>query len=597
MDLFHSPEELTRQLEAAKARVREIEENDDPTVLMGRLRAAHPSHLTLWFRMLFGVASALAAVAVVALLAVPLFAADVAVKIKTLEHAVGLPLPVVGLVVSVCMAIGYYMMHQAALAIGRSCPLMDYERKEHDRHMTDVRQLTGQKSILERMRATPKGARTRGATPAGAVSRFGGEEEGPPTRQQRGQISYTPPAEIPNGKVAGDSISPTPQPAGKRERTPIRADERDDTGPRMIRNLPKPALNAEGFLGTPVQDLVRQHTRKTLPEKQPAGPVRGKTTPEDPDQLVRVRRDNRVPLPMSDLDDDRDETTRLGSDQAAAWTTRRASSGGDTAWPAPAARSKQTEDDEIIEEDPRVRSNVPKLANNDRKLKPLNPTVDPEDEPTADMDSYSEHVAPSRPKLAVASGSPSRLKSTGGASAKAAPPTAKAGPAPAKGPMVVARGGTPAISAAAAAAEAAAERKPTPRASRRPSAEEPWVTEVLEKAQKTSQILPVQARFLYGLEPTLPFTLSLDRMTAPMAVRVTETYLEFLAAIPTPPRARIVLNDPASVDRGYLRNVENALEPHFDDRAKVSRNGDFVDIRFLDPDPAWRDAPDLSKRR
>jgi hypothetical protein len=568
MDLFHSPEELIRQLEAAKARVREIEENDDPAVLMGRLRLAHPSHPTLWARSVFLVISVLAFIAVVALLAMPFVVPVVPPSIHMLERAVGLPLPVVGLVVSVCMAIGYYMTTQAALAIGRSCPLMDTEQKEHERHMTDVRQLTGQKSIMERMRSTPKGSRVRGATPGGAINRFG-DEEGPPTRQRQTSGTYTPPVEVGPNKT-GSLLAPTPEPAGRRERTPVR-EEREESGPRITRNLPKPALNAEGFLGTPVQDLVRQHTRKTLPEKPAPGTIRGKTTPEDPDQLVKVRRDNRVPLPMSDLDDDRDETTRL-SENNAAWTTgavtaRRASSTGDANWPAPAARSKQTEDDEVIEDDPRAKSNVPRLGGTPagRPMRALNPKVDADDEPTADMDSYSEHVAPARGKGGAPRGPGSRLK----------------------GPQ----------SAAAAAAAIAAERKPTPRITRSPTGDDPWVSEVLDAARRTSQVLPVQARFMYGLEATLPFTLSLDRMGAAMALRVTETYLEFLAAIPTPPRARIVLNDPGSVDRAYLRNVETALEPHFDDRAKVSRNGDFVDIRFLDPDPCWKDAPDLTKRR
>jgi hypothetical protein len=64
-------------------------------------------------------------------------------------------------------------------------------------------------------------------------------------------------------------------------------------------------------------------------------------------------------------------------------------------------------------------------------------------------------------------------------------------------------------------------------------------------------------------------------------------FVEFLAQISTPPRARIELVNIPHLDRSFHKNVEAALEPYFQGNVEVEPNPGRVDILFTDPDPQW----------
>lgn len=121
--------------------------------------------------------------------------------------------------------------------------------------------------------------------------------------------------------------------------------------------------------------------------------------------------------------------------------------------------------------------------------------------------------------------------------------------------------------------------------------DEPWLEDAIQKSELLASGFPVQARLLFSAEPALPFSLVLERATPAMAVRAMVSYIEFLASISTPPRARIQLRSVPHLDRSFHRNVEAALEPYFADRVKVIRQAEHIDIEFSDSDPAWREYP------
>ena len=123
-----------------------------------------------------------------------------------------------------------------------------------------------------------------------------------------------------------------------------------------------------------------------------------------------------------------------------------------------------------------------------------------------------------------------------------------------------------------------------------------WLRDAVVKAEQLGQSFPVQAQIAYSKEPNLPFTLMINRATPAMAVRAMVNFVEFLAGIYTPPRARIELHGVAHLDKSFHRNVEAALEPYFGNNVVVEPTTGTVDIRFTDPDPGWGQYPKLPLR-
>jgi len=120
-----------------------------------------------------------------------------------------------------------------------------------------------------------------------------------------------------------------------------------------------------------------------------------------------------------------------------------------------------------------------------------------------------------------------------------------------------------------------------------------WLEEAIQKAEDMAREFPSQARLEFSQEAHLPFTLVISRSTPAMAVRSMVAYVEFLASICTPPRARIELQRVAALDRSFHRNVESALAPYFSGKFTVEAEPGRVEIQFSSPDPGWQDYPML----
>jgi hypothetical protein len=127
----------------------------------------------------------------------------------------------------------------------------------------------------------------------------------------------------------------------------------------------------------------------------------------------------------------------------------------------------------------------------------------------------------------------------------------------------------------------------------RVDAQDTWLTDAISRADALARSLPAQAELHLSREPHLPFTLVITRATPALAVRAMVHFVEFLASISTPPRARIELVGVAHLDRSFHKNVVAALEPYFGANSEVRPNGGQVDIRFTDPDPRWSHYPRL----
>ena len=137
---------------------------------------------------------------------------------------------------------------------------------------------------------------------------------------------------------------------------------------------------------------------------------------------------------------------------------------------------------------------------------------------------------------------------------------------------------------------------PRPRVPAWGSIPDRWLREALTKSEQLVRNFPVNAHIGYSKEPNLPFTLVIDGATPANAVRAMVNFVEFLAGIYTPPRARIELIDVAHLDKNFHRSVEAALEPYFSNNVFVDARDGRIDIQFTDPDPGWGEYPNLPMR-
>jgi hypothetical protein len=124
---------------------------------------------------------------------------------------------------------------------------------------------------------------------------------------------------------------------------------------------------------------------------------------------------------------------------------------------------------------------------------------------------------------------------------------------------------------------------------------EPWLEDAIQRAETLARTFPQQAHLEFSPQENLPFVLVLERATPAMAQRSMVAYVEFLAAIATPPRARIEFRSVATMDPAFYRSVTAALEPFFGEAAEVTRDSKTkrVEIDFLEPDVGWKDYPYL----
>ena len=152
---------------------------------------------------------------------------------------------------------------------------------------------------------------------------------------------------------------------------------------------------------------------------------------------------------------------------------------------------------------------------------------------------------------------------------------------------------SPYITGAESVSSSARASRNTTRLPRWGRIDEPWLEEVIQKAESLAIEFPVQAHLEFAQEDHLPFTLVIARATPAVAVKCMVSYVEFLAGIPTPPLARVELVNVSKLDRNFHRNVKAALEPYFQDQVDVEPEPGRIDIMFLSPDPGWQAFPRL----
>jgi hypothetical protein len=477
MEFFETPEEMATQLERARASLKEFEERSDFDTLMTRLRAAHPFHPALLARVFFLVTSVLGlgAAVFVAAITLALDPKQIPPAIQNLDQAVGLPLPVVLGIFALCLGVAYVGATQAALQIARDCALLPAEQRDHDRLLNEVKRLSSQKAIMDRVRGTPMGARPRSSTPGGAVQR-GVTPTGAPTRG--GSINSMPSYVAPTR--AGSTASmpsyiaqPTrPGSLNSQPAMPSRAGSLNSSagGSPPALSMPTSQLRPERA-GTPLGAAPRAGTPvgKLKQEKSLFNPDRVKTL-SDEDNI-------RAPEPMPNMYD------------------------------------------------------IPEMQEDDGFG-------------AAPIKAVPSALQPTRPGAGLAS--------SGGQGF---------------------------------------EQRYATHFPQWGAVDDPWLEDAIQKCELLATGFPVQARIWFSPEERMPFALILERATPAMAVRAMVSYVEFLASISTPPKARIVLRSVPHLDRSFHRNVEAALEPYFADKVTVTRKAEMIDITFTTPDPGWNDYP------
>lgn len=107
-----------------------------------------------------------------------------------------------------------------------------------------------------------------------------------------------------------------------------------------------------------------------------------------------------------------------------------------------------------------------------------------------------------------------------------------------------------------------------------------------------ARALPVEpiGRVRLDDAPGVPFTLTLTSATPEQARRRLAVFAEFLAAIPTPPAARVRVVSSPDLEGPLHRLLGAELGRHFPAGAcHVASVADGVDVRFARPDPRWRE--------
>lgn len=476
MEFFETPEEMATQLEKARERLKEFEERGDFDTLMARLRAVHPFHPALLARVFFVVMSVLGlgAAVFVAALTLVLDPKQIPSALERLDQSVGLPLPVVLGIFSMCLGVAYIGATQAALQIARDCALLPNEQRDHERLLNEVKRLSSQKAIMDRVRGTPMGARPRSATPGGSVSR-----------------GFTP--------------TPAPTRAGS------------------MNSMPSYVAPTRAGSANSMPSYIAQPTRPGSLNSQAGGP---------PSRAGALNSAGEAPppiaMPTSTFKPERAHGTPLGAVPRAG---------------TPVGKLKQD----------RVQTLPPD------RIK----TLSDEDNVQAPAEEASVFDIPEMEED----------DGFGAAPLKAVPSALQR---PAETPFSGGQG---------------FEQRYATNFPQWGAVDDPWLEDAIQKVEMLASGFPVQARIWFSPEESLPFALILERATPAMAVRAMVSYVEFLASISTPPKARIILRSVPHLDRSFHRNVEAALEPYFADNVVVTRTPQHIDIVFNAPDPAWNDYP------
>jgi hypothetical protein len=692
-----NPEDIDRLLTAARKALQEFEDGADWRRLLLRVRTASPVHPLLLLRLLFATAAVLALVGAIAVMLVPLFNSDLARTLAAFDAVVPyvpeeLPaLPSLLVALAGVMTLGWMFATYAAMSLGRDTTMLPWEQKQHQKLVNEVTRLTTQKAVMERIRATPAGARPRIATPVPVAARGRKPASAPatsalsrrattPSGAQRtdDSPSYVVPAPEarPRGGPgpstplsAGSALGaggfgarpgaprlPAPPPLAEPEPeapTPVvapkpaggllaRAKSLPSTGrptapPPPPEPEPEPEPDEEEIAADsvslgyspPVTATTSVRTAKALPPADDGGGVRlggvrlggggrapapePEPAPDDFSDLVEVApepppaKEPPKPSAVTPLEAPRNDGI-LG--RARAGTTNNRSTPFGAAGrirPPPSATSSgkraapTTPPPEANE--PSTRSGSPLGAAPRSGVSVRNTRA----ADTAAADPSVRTALPggmfgTPPPISRQAAPPAPVTSRAAPPAPLggkAPPPLKA-PAPPKDPDVDEV--TVMEEDADVATELHARITPDPARSRAPASAPPplqrpfprfgpipdaWLSEAIEKAEKLQRGFPIQAHLEFSQEPHLPFTLVIARATPAMAVRAMVNFVEFLAQISTPPRARIELVNIPHLDRSFHKNVEAALEPYFQGNVEVEPNPGRVDILFTEPDPQW----------
>jgi hypothetical protein len=246
VETVETTKDVEKQLAEARVKLQNFEDQVDYKRLLKRLKRASPAHPVLLFRMLFMLLTLVMSVGAFAVLVLPLINGDLARKVAKFDAIVPAPPGLPGLpaflgFLALCMIVGYAMTTLASLSLGRDAQMLPWEQTQHQKLVNEVTRLTTQKTVMERMRSTPAGARPRMNTPVPVNLR---ERAGIATPSGAGHLGQTgggaPPiagmqpgrfGPAPGGQASPDArhnpfgaaprgIAPTASPGGAPARAP-----------------------------------------------------------------------------------------------------------------------------------------------------------------------------------------------------------------------------------------------------------------------------------------------------------------------------------------------------------------------------------------
>jgi len=591
-----TPEDVDRLLTKARDQLQAFEDAVDGKRLLARIKRASPAHPVLLARAMFLFAGILFFLLTFVVIAVVFVNTDVAKFLDELENGIGIPggIPVVCILLSLFMLFANLMTTFAAHSIGRESPMLPWEAKEHQKLVNEVTRLTTQKAVMERIRATPGGARPRISTPVPMSMRSsgptgggggfgGGRAPSSPGFGGGGGFGNRPggesePPSYLSGGGGGGGFGSRP---GAESAPPSYLSAPSGGGfggrPNPGSGFGGSSGNAGGGFGAGRAPSSggfgsRPSSNNGFGEAYSAPDAFGGDAPSSTSGLLdRARGSSEMGDPGPDfggtgggfgsgsgfgapsqdhptLGQSLGSSTRGGTPLGA-----KPRGGGGIGKPRLAAPMSFPGTPEPSGE---------RYDHSRAQIEPLSYS-DPDDAPPrVGIQMAVKHpVAAAEPALDVGD----IVESFAPGALIDEEPTQKDGP----------------------------REKGLPHWGR---IDEMWLEEAIEKAENMVMGFPEQARLEFSKEADLPFTLVIERATPAMAVRAMVSYVEFLASIYTPKLARIELVKVAHLDRSFHRNVDAALQPYFAGKVRVENNPGRVDIVFSDPDPGWEAYPSLPIR-
>ena len=601
--------DVEKQLSGARAKLQAFEDGVDRGRLLRRLKLASPAHPVLIFRALFLFSSIVMIGAALAVLVVPFFNSDLARTIARFDAVVPVPAGVPGLpallgVLAACMGVGWLMTTLAALAMGRDAQMLPWEQKQHQKLVNEVTRLTTQKAVMERMRSTPAGARPRIETPVpvslrdrqgmatpSALGRLGDSGSQPPAlgRMKPGRFGggsegggnnpfgRAPSSAAPSAEGGGGSglfgRAPAPTPAGVAPTSgPGGGAFSGGGGGGVLARARSGALKTTpaGAAGRLTPTFNRSDSSGTPADKEgsdDAGPFAGSgaapSVAAPPSNNPFSQRKPAAPAGGGAFGSSGSGSNPFGAAPGNPF-------GGPSANPFGASPGQSAQ---AVEQPP--------MSEDDVEL----PIQQPESVPPVAVAAVTGSSASSgifgTPPPHNGRGDddamPDIIESNTGYSASHLVSEIESGDENEDAPTVIGtkhKGALPKWGAIS----------------------DPWLEEAIERVEELSALLPLQAHMRFSEETHLPFTLVIARATPAVAVKALVSFVDFLGAVPTPPRARIELNASPGLDRSFHRNVEAALQPIYGDDFEVDLEPGRVEVVFTQPDVGWQDYPVLPMR-